>query len=364
MARLHNFSAGPAALPDAVIQRMVEELPDWQGIGSSVMEVSHRGKNFVNLQEELLHKLRALFAIPQEYELITMSGGATAQFSAAPLNLAAANASASYLISGHWSRKAAQLAEASIQVNVVHDAGAKSTAIASPDQWQVDPNTSYFHYCHNETVDGLAFTNIPTRAQTQELPIVTDVSSCIGGYPLDFAKWDLAYACAQKNLGVAGLTLVVIHRDLLQRTPHPSCPSVLNYGAQLKAGSLLNTPVTFALYVCDLVCDWMEEQGGIAKLGAINRQKAKLLYATVDHSEGFYTAPIAEADRSIMNVVFDLANADLVAAFLQQSEKEGLLYLKGHRARGGMRASIYNAVNLKAVEDLAAFMRAFARRHA
>ena len=364
MTRLYNFSAGPAALPDAVIQRMVKELPDWQGIGSSVMEVSHRGKAFVKLQETLLAKLRTLFAVPQEYELITMSGGATAQFSAVPLNLAAANTSAAYLISGHWSRKAAQLAEASIQVRVVHDAGAKPTTIASPDEWQVDANTSYFHYCHNETVDGLAFTNIPTRTEAKSLPIITDISSCIGGYPLDFAKWDLAYACAQKNLGVAGLTLVVIHRDLLQRTPHPFCPSVLNYGAQLKAGSLLNTPVTFALYVCDLVCDWMGEQGGVAKLGAINRQKAKTLYAAIDHSEGFYTAPIAEGHRSVMNVVFDLANADLVPAFLRQSEDEGFLYLKGHRARGGMRASIYNAIDLKAVEDLVAFMRTFAQRHA
>ena len=364
MARLHNFSAGPAALPDLVIQRMAEELPDWQGLGSSVMEVSHRGKDFVKLQETLLAKWRALFAIPQEYELITLSGGATAQFATIPLNLAAGKRTASYLISGHWSRKAAQLAENYLQVAVAHDAGAQPTTIAAPAQWRVDPAAAYFHYCHNETVDGLALANPPTREEAQGLPIVTDISSCIGGYALDFAQWDLAYACAQKNLGIAGVTLVVIHRDLLRRAPQPSCPSVLNYGAQLKAGSLLNTPVTFALYVCDLVCDWMQEQGGVAKLGEMNRQKAQLLYAAIDASEGFYTAPIAAPHRSIMNVVFDLTNKDLVAEFLRQSEDEGLLYLKGHRARGGMRASIYNGVDVKAVTDLVAFMRAFARRYA
>ena len=362
MSRLHNFSAGPAALPAEVITKMAAELPDWNGIGSSVAEVSHRGKEFIQLTENLFVKLRALFHLPDDYEVIAMSGGATAQFSAIPLNLAGGFESADYLINGHWSRKAAQLAENCVKVNIVHDAGKKPSDIAAPAEWQTDPAAAYFHYCHNETVDGLAFPEIPARADVGGVPLIADISSCIGSYPLDFSRWDLAYACAQKNMGIAGLTLVFIRADLLERSIMTHCPSVMHYAAQHKAGSLLNTPVTFAFYVCDLMCDWMLEQGGVAALGKVSRRKSDMLYDAIDNSEGFYTAPIAKSCRSLTNPVFDLPSEEEGARFLEESRAAGFLYLKGHRVRGGMRASIYNAVSVETVTELVRFMRDYAKR--
>ena len=357
---------------------MAAELPDWNGIGSSVAEVSHRGKEFVRLTENLFAKLRALFQLPDDYEVIAMSGGATAQFSAIPLNLAGGYESAGYLINGHWSRKAAQLAENYVKVNIAHDAGKNPPDIAAPTKWQTDPAAAYFHYCHNETVDGLAFPEIPKRADVGGVPLIADISSCIGSYPLDFSCWDLAYACAQKNMGIAGLTLVFIRADLLERSamthtmthtmthdaPCVSCPSVLHYAAQHKAGSLLNTPVTFAFYVCDLMCDWMLEQGGVAALGKVSRRKSDMLYDAIDNSEGFYTAPIAKSCRSLTNAVFDLPSEEEGARFLEESRAAGFLYLKGHRVRGGMRASIYNAVSVETVAELVRFMRDYAKRRA
>lgn len=358
--RKYNFSAGPAALPDWVLERIKEELMDWNGKGSSVMEVSHRGKDFLALHNETLSKLRSLLQVPDSHQILFMPGGATAQFSAVPLNLAS-RPRALYLIGGHWARKAAQLAGKLIEVDIAYDCGSQPIHIPPQREWNLVGEYAYFHYCHNETVDGISFAQVPDLAE-QNIPVVSDLSSCIASQPLDLGKIDLAYACAQKNLGIAGITLVIINEELLQRSDDKVLP-VLNYQLQAKAESLLNTPVTFAIYVCGLVCDWLIEQGGVEAMASINRSKAQSLYDLIDSSDGFYQANAAVENRSITNIVFHLKEEQLNDRFLAESTQEGLLYLKGHRARGGMRASIYNAVSEEAVKSLAAFMTDFASRN-
>lgn len=358
--RKYNFSAGPAALPESVLEHIKEELMDWRGKGSSVMEVSHRGKDFLTLHNEVLTKLRSLLQVPDSHRILFMAGGATAQFSAVPLNLAHSSR-ALYFISGHWSRKAAQLAAKLIDVDMAYDCGRQPISIPPREEWNLDGEQAYFHYCHNETVDGISFAEVPDLGE-RSIPIVSDLSSCIASQPLDLGKMSLAYACAQKNLGIAGITLVVIDKELLERS-HERVLSVLNYQLQAEAESLLNTPVTFAIYVCGLVCDWLIEQGGIEAMATINRKKAQSLYDLIDTSNGFYQARAATENRSITNVVFHLKDEQLNDAFLAESTEAGLLYLKGHRARGGMRASIYNAVSEEAVKSLVDFMTDFAGQH-
>ena len=352
--RKHNFSAGPAPLPAAVIDRIKEELGDWRNVGSSVMEISHRSSAFLTLIEEVLVKLRTLLQVPATHQLLFMSGGATAQFSAVPLNLG----EGSYLISGHWSRKAASVARMYGRIHLIHDYGEKPTDIVR--EWTVPSTAPYFHYCHNETVDGVAFAAVP---DTQGVPVITDISSCIASQPLDMGRLGLGYACAQKNLGIAGITLIIIREDILEKTKDKKIIPLLNYHAQQQAKSLLNTPDTFAVYVCDLVCDWLLEQGGIAAIAKINRTKARGLYELIDRSDGFYQAPVLPAYRSITNVVFDVQEKEKERLFLQEAEKEGFLSLKGHRARGGVRASIYNAVSATTVNALKTFMENFMRRY-
>ena len=355
--RQYNFSPGPAALPDQVLERIKEELMDWKDSGSSVMEISHRSADFLALHQKLLEKLRQLLWIPETHRLLFMPGGATAQFSAIPLNLGNP-AKALYFLSGHWSRKAAQLAGEILDVQIAYDCGSQPVAIPPQEEWNLNGDYAYFHYCHNETVDGISFIRPPDLGR---IPVISDISSCICSQPLDLSRIDLAYACAQKNIGIAGITLVIINENLL-RADKPTVP-VLDYHAQAKSNSLLNTPTTFALYVCELVCDWLKEQGGVEAMAVINRRKARTLYDIIDSSAGFYRAEVAVENRSITNVVFDIKDDQLEESFAKQAGEEGLLYLKGHRARGGIRASIYNAVSEEAVRSLGEFMIAFAARN-
>ena len=358
--RKYNFSAGPAALPDWVLEHIKEDLMDWGGRGSSVMEVSHRGKDFLALHSETLSKLRSLLGVPDSHQILIMPGGATAQFSAVPLNLAS-EPRALYFISGHWARKAAQLAGKLIDVELTYDCGRQPVHIPPQEEWNLTGDYAYFHYCHNETVDGISFARVPDLSE-QAIPVVADISSCVAAQPFDLSKIDLAYACAQKNLGIAGITLVIINEELLTRSGDRVLP-VLNYRRQAEAGSLLNTPVTFAIYVCGLVCDWLIAQGGVEAMANINRGKAQSLYDLIDSSNGFYQANAVPENRSITNIVFHLKEEGLNDKFLAESSQAGLLYLKGHRARGGMRASIYNAVSEEAVGSLRAFMTDFANRY-
>ena len=353
--RKHNFSAGPAALPEPVINRIKEELGDWHNIGSSVMEISHRSSSFLQLVEEVFAKLRRLLQVPDTHQLLFMPGGATAQFSALPLNFGEGGA---YFISGHWARKAAMVAKKVGDIQIVYDCGEKPTQLPKPSKWNVSSTAAYFHYCHNETVDGISFPAVP---DISSIPVIADLSSCIASQPMDISKLGLGYACAQKNLGIAGITLIIADKELLQKSR--STIPLLNYQAQWEAGSLLNTPDTFAIYVCGLVCDWLEEQGGVTAMGEINQRKAQSLYETIDSSDGFYQAGAARAYRSVTNVVFNMQDEEKEKLFVAEATKNGLLYLKGHRARGGLRASIYNAVSERAVNDLCDFMQDFVRRY-
>lgn len=321
------------------------------------MEISHRSSSFLGLVEGVFTKLRALLEVPDTHQLLFMPGGATAQFSAIPLNFGEGGV---YFISGHWSRKAAALAARFGSIQLAYDGGKKPISLPERDEWNIPSAGTYFHYCHNETVDGISFPGVPTIRQ---MPVIADLSSCIASQPLELGKLGLGYACAQKNLGVAGITLVIIHNSLLKRGTDKAIIPLLSYQEQWQAKSLLNTPTTFAIYVCGLICDWLEEQGGVAALAEINRRKAQSLYETIESSGGFYQAAAAPAYRSISNVVFNLQDEEKEKLFLERATEQRLLYLKGHRARGGLRASIYNAVTPATVNDLCGFMRDFASRN-
>ena len=359
MSRVFNFSAGPAAIPLEVLEEARASLSEWNGTGMSVMEMSHRSKAFGAVAEAAESDLRELMSIPDSYAVLFLQGGATQQFALVPMNLADADQTVDYLITGSWSVKAQKTAAAMRSVNIVADAGDLSYSdVPAPSSWECDSQAAYFHYTANETIGGLEIHEPP---DVGTVPLVTDMSSTILSRPIDVSRFGLIYAGAQKNVGPAGLTVMIVHRDLLQKSA-PQLPPILSYAAHAAAGSMLNTPPTFAWYMAGLVFAWLKRQGGLKAIGEMNHRKAHKLYAAIDES-GFYSNPVAGPYRSWMNVTFTLARPELDGEFLVQAEQQGLTNLKGHRSVGGMRASIYNAVPEAAVDALLAFMAEFERRH-
>jgi phosphoserine aminotransferase len=357
MSRLYNFSAGPAMLPAEVLARAGDEMLDWRGCGMGVMEMSHRGKEFMSIAAEAEADLRELLAAPANYKLLFLQGGATLQFAQVPMNLLRGRAGADYVVTGEWSMKAVKEAKGYCDVHIAASAEDRQFAYA-PRDWNVRRDAAYVHYCSNETIGGLEFHWIPDAGT---VPLVADASSHFLSRPLDVSKFGLIYAGAQKNAGPAGLTLVIVREDLLGGAAKGT-PSVMDYKLQADAGSMLNTPATYSLYIAGLVFKWLKQLGGLAEMERRNVAKAKLLYDAID-AGGFYANPVDQADRSRMNVTFRLPEERLDAPFLKGAEERGLSQLKGHRAVGGMRASIYNAMPIEGVRQLAAYMKDFAARH-
>jgi len=360
MSRVINFSAGPAALPLEVLEQARADIPDWQGSGMSVMEVSHRSKPFIAVAETAEADLRELMGISDDYAVMFLQGGATMQFALLPMNLSQAGDTVDQLVTGSWSKKAAKEAGVVRNCNVVADgADSNYTAVPKRDTWQLDPQAAYFHYCPNETIGGVEIHDVPAVG---EVPVVADMSSTILSRPVDVGKFGVIYAGAQKNVGPAGLTIVIMRRDLLDRAPD-DLANILRYRSHADGGSMLNTPPTFGWYLAGLVFKWLKSQGGLEVVGERNRNKATLLYDAIDAS-AFYANPVAVGNRSWMNVPFTLARPELDGEFLGQAERAGLMNLKGHRSVGGMRASIYNAMPEEGVQALIDFMAEFERTHA
>jgi phosphoserine aminotransferase len=357
--RIYNFSAGPGVMPVPVLERAAAEMLSWQGRGLSVMEMSHRGAEFIDIAQRAEASLRALMGIPDPYRVLFLQGGATLQFAMVPLNLRAAGASADYVLTGQWSAKAIEEARRGGAVRVVASGeAARYTAIPPRDQWDCDPSAAYLHYTSNETIGGVQFADVPDSGA---VPLVCDMSSDILSKPIDVSRFGLIYAGAQKNIGPAGLTVVIVREDLLGRAPAGTA-AMLDYKVQAASGSMYNTPPTWAIYVAGLVFDWIAGQGGLAAMLRLNREKADVLYAALDATE-FYRCPVSTADRSLMNVPFTLRDAALDARFLAGAEAAGLAQLQGHRSVGGMRASLYNAMPIEGVRALVDYMREFERTH-
>jgi phosphoserine aminotransferase len=355
--RAFNFSPGPAALPLEVLERAQDELLDWHQSGMSVMEISHRSKAFIQVAGEAEADLRDLLSIPRNYKVLFLQGGASAQFSFVPMNLAAPQSTADYVNTGHWSQRAIAEAGRYCRVHVAGDAGGSYTGVPPPGELRFSDAASYAHYTPNETISGVEFGYVP---ETGGVPLVADMSSSILSRPVDVSKFGLIYAGAQKNIGPSGLVVVIVRDDLIGRA-RPETPHVFDYKAVADGQSMLNTPPTFAWYMAGLVFKWLKKAGGMAAVGERNRIKAQTLYAAIDASN-LYGNPVARDARSWMNVTFILNKPELDAAFLAEAADAGLHGLKGHRVLGGMRASIYNAMPLAGVEALIAFMREFERR--
>jgi phosphoserine aminotransferase len=359
MTRVFNFSAGPAALPAEVLEQIRDEMLDWHEHGMSVMEMSHRGKAFTGIAAQAEADLRELLAVPDDYRVLFLQGGATGQFAGVPMNLSAADATADYLNTGAWSKKAIGEARRYCRVNVAADAAERNyTSIPARDTWRLTPGAAYLHYTPNETIGGVEFPFVP---ESGGVPLVADMSSTILSRPIDVSRFGVIYAGAQKNIGPAGLVVVIVREDLLGRA-RPETPTVLDWKAMAADGSMTNTPPTFAWYVAGLVFQWVKRQGGLEVMGRRNRAKAELLYSAIDDS-GFYRSPVDPGCRSWMNVPFTLADPALDKAFLAGAGAAGLLSLEGHRSVGGMRASIYNAMPLAGVEALVGYMGEFERKN-
>ncbi len=358
MARIFNFSAGPAVLPEEVLARAGDEMLDWRGTGMCVMEMSHRGKEFMSIAADAEADLRELLAVPANYKVLFLQGGATLQFAQIPMNLLDGKGKADYVVTGEWSGRAVKEARAYCDVHIAASSEDRKFTYA-PSPWNVRPDTAYVHYCSNETIGGVEFHEIPKIEKN--IPLIADASSHILSRPLELAKFGLIYAGAQKNIGPAGLTIVIVRDDLLGKAAKGT-PSVMDYKLQAAADSMLNTPATYAMYVAGLVFKWLKTQGGLAEMEKRNIAKAQLLYDYLDRS-AFFRNPVAPADRSRMNVPFVLNSAALDAAFLKGAEERGMVQLKGHRLVGGMRASIYNAMPLEGVRQLVAYMKEFEAQH-
>ena len=355
MTRVYNFSAGPAALPESVLQQAAAEMLDWRGSGMGVMEMSHRGPQFTQIAAEAERLLRELLQAPANYKLLFMQGGALAENAIVPMNMLRGSASADYIDTGEWSKKSAQEARRYGGVNIAASGAASGyTAIPARDTWQLDPQAAYVHICSNETIGGLEYQYTP---DVGAVPLVADMSSSILSRPVDVTKYGLIYGGAQKNIGPAGLTLVIVREDLLGGAL-PCTPTAFNYQVVADNGSMYNTPPTYAIYIAGLVFHWIKAQGGLPAMEAHNAAKAALLYSALDASS-FYSTPVARECRSRMNVVFRLPDERLDAAFLKGAEARGLVQLKGHRVVGGMRASIYNAMPLAGVQALVDWLREF-----
>ena len=358
MARIFNFSAGPAALPEPVLVQAAQEMLDFGGTGMSVMEMSHRSKAFIDIHARAEADLRALLAIPENYKVLFMQGGAAGQFGIIPMNFLGGKTGADYVNTGQWSKKAISEAKKFCKVNVVASSEAQNFTCAPPQSaWKLDANAAYLHYTSNETIGGVEFNWIP---DTGKVPLVADASSHILSRQLDVSRFGLIYAGAQKNIGPAGLTIVIVRDDLLDAAS-PTTPEVFNYKVQAEADSMINTPPTYAIYIAGLVFEWLKKLGGLAAMEKTNIAKAKLVYDYLDQSE-FYHSPVEKCDRSRMNVPFRLRSDTLDDAFLKGARAAGLVELKGHRSVGGMRASIYNAMPIEGVQALVDYMREFEKK--
>jgi phosphoserine aminotransferase len=359
MTRVFNFSAGPAALPEPVLRQAAEEMLDWRGSGMSVMEMSHRGKEFIGIAAEAEGLLRELLAVPANYKVLFMQGGAIGQNAIVPLNLLRGKAGADYIDTGEWSKKSIKEAQKYGTVNVAASAKASGyTTIPARETWKLDPNAAYVHICSNETIGGVEYHWTP---EVGGVPLVADMSSDILSRPVDVSKYGLIYAGAQKNIGPAGLTIVIVRDDLIgQASPH--CPSAFDYKTVADNESMYNTPPTYAIYIAGLVFQWIKARGGLAAMEAHNKAKAAVLY---DYLEGssFYSSPVDKACRSLMNVPFRLKDEALDDAFLKGAQARGMVQLKGHRSVGGMRASIYNAMPVEGVQALVQYMKEFEAQH-
>ncbi len=360
MTRAFNFSAGPAALPTEVLETAQREMLDYQGRGLSVMEMSHRSDEFIAIAATAEADCRELLGVSDDYAVLFLQGGATAQFSAVPLNLLGDKVSADYVNTGAWAKKAIVEAKRYARVNVAASSEATNFDRIPPRaEWRLDSGASYVHITSNETIGGIEFHDVP---DVGGVPLVADMSSNLLSRPMDLERFALIYSGAQKNIGPAGITLVIVRRDLLGRA-RADIPSVLDYKLAADNDSMYNTPPTYAWYLSGLVFKWLKAQGGVSAIGEINRRKAGKLYDAVD-SSNFYSSPVLKEDRSLMNVAFTLADDKLDAAFLAGAEARGLLNLKGHRSVGGMRASLYNAVPEAAVDALVDYMVGFEAEHA
>ncbi len=359
MDRVYNFSPGPAALPPQVMEQAQAEFLDWNGTGMSVMEVSHRSPEFMDLAAQSEADLRELFEIPENYKVLFLQGGATLQFAAVPLNLATPDQVADYVVTGSWGKKAKTEASRFVQVNVAADAAASSyTTVPDPATWQISANAAYLHCTPNETIGGVEMHSIP---DVSDAPLVADMSSTLLSRPIDVGRFGLIYAGAQKNIGQAGLTVVIVREDLLGHAVAQT-PSVTDYRVMADTDSMWNTPATFAWYMASLVFRWLKAQGGLKKVAQRNDAKAAKLYSAIDAS-GFYTNPVDVSYRSRMNIPFTLPDTALDSIFLDESKAAGLANLKGHRSIGGLRASIYNAMPEEGVDALIAFMSDFEAKH-
>jgi phosphoserine aminotransferase len=359
MARVHNFAAGPAALPTEVLQEAQAEMLDFRGSGMSVMEMSHRSATFIDVAETAERDLRDLLAISDDYAVLFLTGGATTQFAAVPLNLLGNRTTADYINTGSWSVKAIKEAGRYCNVNVAASSEKSSFDRIPPvEEWNLSKDAAYLHLCSNETIGGVQFREYPKT----DVPLVVDMSSDILSEPLDVSRFGVIYAGAQKNIGPAGLTLVIVRKDLLGNA-RPETPSMLDWAVHAGADSMSNTPPTYIWYLAGLVFKWLKAQGGLKAMQARNQRKAGLLYSAIDKSN-FYNAPVRPENRSLMNVPFIMPDADLDKAFLAGAEEAGLMNLKGHRSVGGMRASIYNAISEEAVTALVDYMSEFEKAHA
>jgi phosphoserine aminotransferase len=359
VARVFNFSAGPAVLPEAVLGQAAAEMLDWHGSGMSVMEMSHRGKEFISIHAEAEKDLRELLGVPASYKVLFLQGGAIAENAIVPMNLLRGRAVADYVNTGEWSKKSIKEAKKYCTVNIAASSEDKKFSYIPPQSgWKLSPDAGYVHICTNETIGGLEYHWVP---DTGPVPLVADMSSHLLSRPVDVSRYGLIYAGAQKNMGPAGLTLVIVRDDLIGQAA-PFTPSAFDYKLQAEADSMFNTPPTYAIYIAGLVFKWVKQQGGLAEMERRNIAKAKLLYDYLDQSR-FFVSPVEPRDRSRMNAPFKLANEALDEEFLKGAKARGMVQLKGHRAVGGMRASIYNAMPIEGVRCLVDYMREFEQQH-
>ncbi len=359
MARVFNFSAGPAVLPETVLQQAAAEMLDWHGSGMSVMEMSHRGKEFISIHADAEKDLRELLAVPANYKVLFLQGGAIAENAIVPMNLLRGRSVADYVNTGEWSKKSIKEAKKYCNVNVAASSEDRKFTYIPPQQsWKLSPEAGYVHICSNETIGGLEYHWVP---DTGAVPLVADMSSHILSRPVEVSRYGLIYGGAQKNIGPAGLTLVIVRDDLIGQAA-AFTPSAFDYKQQAEADSMFNTPPTYAIYIAGLVFKWLKAQGGLAEIERRNIAKAKLLYDYLDQSK-FFVSPVEPRDRSRMNVPFKLRNEALDEVFLKGAKAHGMVQLKGHRSVGGMRASIYNAMPIEGVRQLVAYMREFEDRY-
>ncbi len=360
MRRVFNFSAGPAMMPEEVLQQAQTEMLDWHGLGMSIMELGHRGPEFKAVADQAEATLRELLDIPANYHVLFLPGGATAQFSMIPINLLHANNKADYVTTGIWSKKAYDEAKRYGDINIAAQTEKQNDLVTVTPQaeWKLNPNASYVHFTPNETIEGVEFHWVP---ETGNVPLVADMTSTILSRPINVNDYGIIYAGAQKNIGQAGITIVIIRDDLV-REPFPFTPILYNYKVQTENKSFYNTPPTYSWYIAGLVLEWTKKQGGVKHFGELNQRKAKRIYDFVDQHKDFYVNNVDPEYRSIMNVPINLVNTELTEKFLEQADKEGLTNLRGHRLSGGVRASIYNAMPEAGIDALLGFMKEFMRK--